>query len=73
MRVTGGMLSEELAEMLTDYTLAFMGEDGPAGNWYYTMQHVSMGTPKQSWTIALMPWHRSTPSPIHYSSTTLIT
>lgn len=30
MCVTGGKLSEELAEILPDYQLAFMGEDGPA-------------------------------------------
>lgn len=29
--VTGGKLSEELCELLPDYSLAFMGEDGPAG------------------------------------------
>lgn len=32
MCVTGGKLSEELAELLPDYKLAFMGEDGPAGS-----------------------------------------
>lgn len=31
MSVTGGRLSEELAELLPDYKLAFMGEDAPAG------------------------------------------
>ena len=29
--VSGGRLSEELLELLPDYSLAFMGEDGPAG------------------------------------------
>lgn len=29
--VSGGKLSEELLELLPDYKLAFMGEDGPAG------------------------------------------
>jgi hypothetical protein len=29
--VSGGKLAEELLELLPDYSLAFMGEDGPAG------------------------------------------
>lgn len=29
--ISGGKLSEELLELLPDYSLAFMGEDGPAG------------------------------------------
>jgi DNA mismatch repair protein MSH5 len=29
--VSGGKLSEELLELLPDYKLAFMGEDGPTG------------------------------------------
>jgi hypothetical protein len=30
MCVTGGRLAEELLEMLPDYELAFMGDEGPA-------------------------------------------
>jgi hypothetical protein len=30
MSVTGGRLAEELLEMLPDYDLAFMGDEGPA-------------------------------------------
>jgi hypothetical protein len=29
--ISGGKLSEEVLELLPDYSLAFMGEDGPAG------------------------------------------
>lgn len=29
--ITGGKLAEEVLELLPDYSLAFMGEDGPAG------------------------------------------
>jgi hypothetical protein len=54
MCVTGGRLAEELLEMLPDYELAFMGDEGPAAAAAAAgaIQHLCYESGQ------MMPWHR---------------